>query len=330
MSKPWDIYWLRGILILLEDFSFSIDPQSKIAEGDFILISHAHSDHIAGFSSKKPKLASYLTVKLIEALTRRKSRNIIPAFLPSQRFNLAGLEIETYNAGHILGSLQFHFRRRTTTLTYTGDFNLESTLITKAAKPIECDELIIDATYGHPEINFPPREIIYNEIADFIEKAIKNEQPPAFYAYPIGKAQELIALINKYLNLEVIIDGEISRVNKVYKANGYEFKTIKLKSKEASESLKSGSLPIIVSNKNRLKSQEKYNVVKAIATGLAAIWPFKNYYKAFPLSNHSDFKETIQYIEQAKPKQIYTVGYHAQSLAEWIKRNMKTKVNPLI
>ncbi|RLF98192.1 MAG: hypothetical protein DRN49_06285 [Thaumarchaeota archaeon] len=328
-SVPWNVQWSRGVLVSLEECTFSIDPQVREVKGDFILISHAHSDHIAGFRSSKVKLASHPTIKLYEAQTRRRLFNVFPAFFHKQKFALGRMEIEVHNSGHILGSVQFHLKKRASTLTYTGDFNLEDTIVTEAAKPIECDELIIDATFGHPRIEFPPRDQVYSEILYFIESSIKSGRAPAFYAYSIGKAQELIALINREMNLKPIVDQEIQRVNRVYELYGFKFKTLSIKSKEAIEAIKSGSLPVIVSRKTSLRRLEIYGVSKAIATGLATVFPFKSYEGAFPLSNHSDFPQIVEYIERAKPKRVYTVGYFAEELAKWIELNMDLSAKPL-
>ena len=195
MRVPWSIHWYKGILILLDNLSLSVDPLSKASEGDFVLISHAHSDHIAGFKINKPKLTSYLTLKLYEAQSGRRLFNVLSTFLNSQCFSLGPLDIEVYESGHILGSVQFLFKHRCGSLAYTGDLNLEKTLVTNPGYQLECDQLIIDATYGHPEISFPNRALLYNEIADFVEALVKIGSPPAFLAYSIGKAQELIACL---------------------------------------------------------------------------------------------------------------------------------------
>ena len=322
MNRWWSVFWFRGILLLLENFSFSIDPSSRIAEGDFILISHAHGDHISGFKSSKPKLASHITIKLYEAQTGRKLRDAFPAFLSSQRFTVGGLDIEVHDSGHILGSSQFLFLKHSYSLVYTGDLNLEETIITKPAKPIECDELIIDSTYGHWDLVFPKRDDVYADIVNWVESLLSSGRAPVFIAYSIGKAQELIALLNEWLDVKVLIDDKIKKVNRVYEACGFKFNCVNLSTKEGWEALKSNSLPAVFSSRESFKLAEKHGFLKAIATGWTLIYPYRNFHACFPLSNHADFPQLINYIEEAKPKIVYTFGYHAKRFARWIKRNM--------
>lgn len=322
MSKWWSVFWFKGILLLLENFSFSIDPYSRIAEGDFILISHAHGDHISGFKSSKPKLASYITIKLYEAQTGRKLRDVFPAFLSSQRFNIGGLDVEIHDSGHILGSSQFLFVKHSSSLVYTGDLNLERTIITEPGRPIECDELIIDSTYGRQDLVFPRREDVYIEIVNWVESLLNSGNAPVFIAYSIGKAQELIALLNDWLELEVLIDDRIGRVNRVYESYGFNFNCLSLSTREGHEALRSKSLPAVFSSRETFKLAERFGFLKAIATGWTLIYPYRNFHACFPLSSHADFSQLVSYIEEAKPKIVYAFGFHAEGFARWIKRNM--------
>lgn len=330
MVPNWSIYWFKGILLLLRDISLSLDPLSKISEGDFIIISHAHGDHIAGFKSEKPKLASYLTIKLYEAQTGRRVKNIYPGFMMSQRFNLGSIDVEMYNSGHVLGSSQFLFESGFSTLVYTGDLNLKSTLISEAGKILPCDELIIDATYGKPGIIFPDRIKIYEEIADFIERAVKADTPPVFIAYSIGKAQELIALINKYLDLEVLVDEKIDRVNTIYKRFGIELKYLNLASNEGLEVLKSKCLPAVVSNKRNLVMASSFGMLRAIATGWSLLFPYRRFDATFPLSNHADFSQLVSYVKGSGARRIYPFGYFAKEFSNWLKRHFDAEVLPLV
>lgn len=322
MNRWWSVFWFRGILLLLENFSFSIDPMSRIAEGDFVLISHAHGDHISGFKSSKPKLASHITIKLYEAQTGRKLNDAFPAFLSSQRFSIGGLDIEVHDSGHVLGSSQFLFLKHSSSLVYTGDLNLEETLVTRPARPIECDELIIDSTYGHWNLVFPSRDDVYADIVGWVESLLNSGRAPVFIAYSIGKAQELITLFNKWLGVEVLIDDRIRRVNGVYEACGFKLDCISLFSREGMEILRSNSLPAVFSSRDSFKLAEKFGFLKAIATGWTLIYPYRNFDACFPLSSHADFPQLIHYIEEANPKIVYTFGYYAKKFAWWIKRNL--------
>ena len=329
MLDTWSIYWFRGILVISDSLSFSLDPLSRSSEGDFILVSHAHGDHVAGLSSKRPKLASHLTFKLYEAQRGRKLVNVYPAYLPLQRFHLGHVDVEVHDSGHILGSSQFLFEHGSSSLVYTGDLNLVSTVITDAGRPIPCDELIIDATYGHPDIAFPDRTVIYGEIVDFVEHAIRLGRTPIFFAYSIGKAQELIALINRSLGFEVLVDERVAKANGVYESSGIVLNYLSLSSDEGKEAFAARALPMVVSDKRLLMGDSSDDLVKAIATGWSMLFPYKRYDAAFPLSSHADFGQLISYIKAAKPSKIYPFGYFAKYFSRWLNKELEVYSIPL-
>lgn len=325
----WSLHGFNGILLLLEDFSFSIDPISNGFEGDVILISHAHSDHTAGFKSNRFKLASYKTFKLYEAISNRRIVNCHGFFMDGQRLALGGVELEVYDSGHVLGSLQFRFERFSSSIVYTGDLNLVDTIITSAGKVLECDELIIDATYGDPRISFPDRDVIYEDLTSFVESSIKAGKPPIFKVYSIGKAQEITALINRFLGLEVLVDSRISRVNDVYRYFGIDLKYISLSSREGFEAFKSMSLPIVTSSHNVFTNALKLKIPRAVATGWASLYRFKGFDAAFPLSGHADFNQLISYVEESKAKRVYPIGRFSRQFSNWVKKNMDIDSKPL-
>lgn len=318
----WSLHGFNGILLLLENFSFSIDPISRGFEGDAIVISHAHGDHIAGFKSKKFKLASYQTFRLYEVIFNRRVENFHGFFMDGQRITLGGVDLEGYNSGHILGSLQFRFERFSSSIVYTGDLNLVDTIITCAGKILECDELIIDATYGSPNISFPDRSLIYEDLVNFVESSVKAGRPPVFKVYSIGKAQEIIALINKFLGWEVLVDSRISRINDVYRSFGINLKYVSLSSSEGAESFKSKSLPVVTSSYNVLKIASKLNMLKAVATGWSSIYRLNGFDASFPLSNHADFNQLISYVEKSKAKRVYPIGRFSRHFSNWIRKRM--------
>ncbi|MEM2136705.1 MAG: MBL fold metallo-hydrolase, partial [Candidatus Methanomethylicia archaeon] len=234
-----------------------------------------------------------------------------------------------YDAGHILGSLQFRFEKFSSSIVYTGDLNLVDTLITRAGEIVECDELIIDATYGNPRIIFPDRWSVYEDLSGFVDSCVKVGKPPVFKAYTVGKAQEIIALINGFLGMEVLVDSRIARVNEVYRFAGVDLNYISLASDDGKDAFKSMSLPLVTSNHDVFRVASSMGMVKALATGWSILYSFPNYDASFPLSSHADFNQLVSYIERAKPSRVYPVGHYARDLSTWLRKNMSLYSIPL-
>ncbi|MCR6691643.1 MAG: MBL fold metallo-hydrolase [archaeon YNP-LCB-003-016] len=326
----WSLHWFNGILLLLEDKAFLIDPSSNNVFGDVIVVSHAHGDHVAGLKSRGFKLASYYTLKLYEAATNVRVDDSYPLFMDGQRIPLDRLMMEVYNSGHILGSLQFRFEGVSSSLVYTGDINLVDTVITNAGKVLECDELIIDATYGNPKVSFPDRWRVYEDLAGFIDSSIKSGRPPVLKVYSIGKAQEVIALINRFLGLEVVVDSKIARINEVYRSAGVDLTYIPLSSSEGYESFKSLSLPLVTSNAKVYKYARSIGMPGVMATGWASIYRLPNCEASFPLSDHADFQQLVSYVEASGAKRVYPVGAFSRQFSIWLRRNMGLEAKPIV
>ncbi|MEM3876792.1 MAG: hypothetical protein QXP24_03670, partial [Candidatus Micrarchaeaceae archaeon] len=57
----------------------------------------------------------------------------------------------------------------------------------------------------------------------------------------------------------------------------------------------------------------------AVATGFAAIFKFKTDVQ-FPLSDHADFRQCLDYVEQSNAKKVLTRGSGAKALAAALSR----------
>jgi Cft2 family RNA processing exonuclease len=49
----------------------------------------------------------------------------------------------------------------------------------------------------------------------------------------------------------------------------------------------------------------------------------------FPLSDHADFDDLLEFVEHCRARRVYTVFTHADELAREIARRLKVKAEPL-
>lgn len=330
MSSPWLIKWFHSTLILLEELSLSMDPMSMNGGGDVVLITHAHGDHVAGFRSKSIKICSSPTAELYLAYYRKDDiAGEVKLLDPPSYLKLDDLRIEPKEAGHILGSNQFLLSHPSYgLLVYTGDLNVEGSIVSRPAEFLKCDELIIDTTFGHPSINFPPRERLYEEIVSWVKRVAGEGCIAMLYAYPLGKAQELVKLLNEYASIEPMVHSTIARVNKVYERTGVKLRYVM---EDLCREFKDGSrggiyiLPIRCF-KPDVKLPKAY---RAIFTGWAAKFSFSCFEKAFPLSSHSPYPLLMEYIAQTGARRVYTLGRYAREASKQIQKKLEIKAYPL-
>jgi putative mRNA 3-end processing factor len=290
-------------------------------EADIVYVSHAHSDHL--IRTKKHVLASKETIGLMRLGLKR---DITPC-----TETLEGVEL--HNAGHILGSTQLRFTNGHTTV-HTGDMKLRDGFTTRGAKPLECDTLYIDATFGDPAFSFPSKEIITELICQWTAEKTKQGMV-IFGAYKTGKAQELIALLNEGTGIEPVVDDSIEERCKVYEKHGVKLERIPMSRDDSYEAALSNGVVILPFHKiNAIMAREAselygVNVDCALVTG----WSMKYRYPvpAFPLSDHGGFDEIVEYVETAKPKKIVCKYGDASRLIDELRRrgfNAKSDAKP--
>jgi len=270
-----------------------------------VCISHAHSDHTAGFTNNLLKIVTPETLEIYKAVFGKPTR-VHTIQLGNQYTLEDGGTLQLHPAGHMLGAAQFVVERNGTRLVYTGDFNLQSTMTAKGAHPIPCDVLLMEATYGRPDAVFPPREQVYTEIVEWTSRELKKGKVPVFRVYATGKAQEIIRIINTYLTVPVVVEPTIASISEVYARHGVPLKFFNEESDEGQEIMRYGGYVYLsAGNLLTLHSQIRQPISRAVATGWAKMFPMKKFDKSFVLSAHADFQQLVDYITETQPRAVH-------------------------
>ena len=313
-----EVYWDKGVVVKVRESVICLDPQTSNSTYKNILISHAHQDHTAGFSALKArKFATHQTIDIYEAYSGKKVTNV-KRLRYGEKVRIEDFEVTAYDSGHILGSAAFKIETPEGNVVYTGDLNCVNTLITKAATPIKCDILVIESTYGKPDLIFPSREKVYKWIVEWVLCKVRERKVPVFYVYPIGKSQEIIKVLNEFTEVEVVVHPAVEKVNRVYRRQAINLKTQQTKPKNGFVAV----YPTYAYNRPKFK-----NETPIFATGWAI--KFKNKERGFPLSNHADFYQLLNFVKRTKPKNVYTVFGYNQNLAYSIRRKLGINAKPL-
>ncbi|MFH1328493.1 MAG: MBL fold metallo-hydrolase [Candidatus Bathyarchaeota archaeon] len=282
-----------------------------------IFTSHAHGDHIAGFSARRSTKYSLLSTKeIFEARFERKVTEH-KSMEYEEKVRIGDVEVVAHNAGHMLGSTQFEIKTNEGIIVYTGDINCNDTLTTKAAKPITCDILITEATYGRPDLIFPPREETYLKILKWVIEKMEEGTVPAFNVYSAGKAQELIRLINQFTRIRVVSHPKIIKICEIYGRHGIELDVTSQYPKEQQDKF------VEIKQRNSTST----NNTSARATGWAV--KFTERKGVFPLSSHADFYQLLNYVNKSRPQQVFTYCGYAPTFAYYIKKRLAINASPL-
>lgn len=318
--------WQHGIVIFTKEAKVVLDPVrgKSMGRNAPIFITHAHADHVYGFTSRGRKYATPETIAIYERLSGKRVDNVVPVEL-SDPVTVGDMTVTPMNAGHMLGSAQFLIETPRRTVLYTGDINCVDTLTTEAAQVVECDDLVMEATYGDPFYVFPSRNKIYARIVEWAAAQARRGKAPVFQVYAAGKAQEIVKLFNLYTTLPVVANSSVSRVNEAHTRFGVE---LTYEDSASGEYCKAGkeACVFVTTYRNNLPFTEKS--ARAVATGWALKAPSIGS-ASFPLSSHADFRQLADYVRATRAKKIYIYTGYVDVFAEYLAKKLGVKARPL-
>ncbi|NHK29985.1 MAG: hypothetical protein FK730_01450 [Asgard group archaeon] len=310
---------------------------SKVSLKAKSIVSHAHSDH---FSIMNSSIDTFATQQTIELYLCQKNisekKNLYPKDWDekfSLTFGQKETEITFISSGHILGSSSILVEIDGKSLLFSSDIGGKGLL--SIEKPLEtrsADILIVEATFGSPELHFRPREEISMDILKWSTKVINEKRNVVLSAGKIGSAQELIKLFNNFTNLRVITHDDVTPICDVYKKHGIKLDYIDSKTDEGREIINDGECIIIQSRSKKIVPyfmKEKVDARTAIVTGMASLYRYKDFDNSFPLSSHANYNEIIEYINEISPELVFTIYGYDKRLAKAITKELNIPSIPL-
>ncbi len=296
-----------------ESFSISLDRRERGTGIDFI--SHAHSDHTAAAKSTKRAILSAATAGLIKAA--------YGIDMDGRQLN-AVRGVKLLSAGHVLGSRQLVVENGADNgkTIYSGDFQMDGSRAAERIEVENADTLIVDSTYPQRGLRFEDRSEAEEKITRWAKEQLKSGIV-LFKAYPIGKAQELIRILNEE-GICPVVSKKISAVNAAYKKYGMDLQyTSAFDGVDHEPAIRGTFVGITEKGVDSLKPVlmrvHGKKVFTAVATGFAKLYKF-NTDAQFVLSDHADSKQRLEYIDGVSPKRIFTYGKDAVELASNLSR----------
>src|SRR5207245_11505615 len=142
-----------------------------------------HMDHLTSGGIMTPQTVAVLKVR------RGGTGQPLPY---GKEIDLNGFHVVLKDAGHVFGSAMV----RVDDLLYTGDFNPEGGATCGRAAPEFVRDLIVDATYGRPGYNFPPKHDVESDLLNWLEMELVNG-PVALGGSEFGKSPARRRFLNR-------------------------------------------------------------------------------------------------------------------------------------
>jgi DNA ligase-1 len=308
MTQLLSVSYRRGIHV--PEAGLWLDPQFS---ADCAFVSHAHSDH---FARHRLTICSEVTH---EIMTARYGKRAAGAFLPvplGEPLRRGNWTLRLLPAGHIAGSSMLHLRREAdgASLLYTGDYKLRYSRSCELARFEQADTLVMETTFALPHYRFPPRTKIIEEIHEFLKSAFESGATPVFYAYSLGKAQELLCTLadtGYYFMLHRSV-WEMTRALAPHLSA--------LPAYECFDPSRTEGKVLVFPPASR-KSQALRKLKKtrtAMLTGWALSASAKYRYdvdEVIPLSDHADYNELLETVALVNPKRVFLVHGYTQEFA---------------
>ncbi len=314
-------------MFLFEKNGVCIDSGKQIFVDAFglrdssVLISHAHSDHFRLSESN-----TYFMTEQTFALADSKKKPEVKLVPFGKKFDVEGFEVSMHPSGHILGSSQFKVCNGMEAVV-TSDFKLQKSLLFEPAEILPCDTLLIESTFGLPEFSFPSREKVYDDMKKWAEQKLAEKSFVVFGGYATGKAQELTKFCNEFLGIVPLVHKKVFEKNTLAEKAGLKLGRFIGLDHNMSESQVLILPPQLINSfmVEALSMQLSKKVEAAIATG----WKRFSGFKTFPLSDHADYGQLMQYVKESNPKMVLTHHGFDVEFAAAVSRELKIPAKAL-
>lgn len=272
--------------------SFYIDPIQPVKTA---VISHAHADHaIAGNNEV------YCTEATAAFMQLRYGKNAAKVFNISayqQQFNIGGVQITFIPAGHMLGSAQILMEYKGVRYLYTGDYKLQPDATCEPAEWVKTDVLITESTFADPNV-------IHPDPIEEIKKLNDIKSNILLGAYGLGKSQRLIRLMSEHASQKtILVHHRIMPLNAVYEKMGYSPGKYQLYSRKL---MKNQQEYVYIVPPFTFDSYFRATGVKRLfASGWKSLQVNQN--DTLFISDHADWNDILQAIENTQPTQVWTL-----------------------
>jgi Cft2 family RNA processing exonuclease len=290
-------------------------PQSQLwldphAVQQSAVVSHAHADHMCGHQEV---LCTPATSAMMQLRGATKCRFQSLSF--GEAVEIGGAAVTLLPAGHVLGSAQVLVESQGERLLYSGDFKLRSGLSAEAAAVPQADVLIMETTFGLPRYQFPARETVMQEITAFCRESLSEGCTPVLFCYSLGKGQEVLAGLDG-VEFPIYLHSAHWKMANLYREFGVQLPPYRRY--WPGMKIDGGVLLCAAGCRRGTWFQELSCIRTAYISGWAldrgAKWRFGTD-AAFPLSDHADYDELLQYVYLTGAQRIYTMHGFAGEFA---------------
>ena len=319
--------WVNKHLQIVPINTF-IDPIFPVENA---IITHAHADHAK--PGHKNVLATKHTIKIMKIRYGENCANNFQELSFNSPLNINGVKVTFFPAGHILGSAQVLLEYQKDKINFTGDFKITKDDTCENFRPVTCDTLVTEATFGLPIFQHPDPEVEINKLINSLKNF--SNRPHLIGVYALGKCQRLISILRELgFDDTIYLHGALSKIS-----NYYINKKIKLGLIKNFSELKTNNYlnKVVLCPPSALAdrwSQRFKNVIKGFVSGWMHIKQRvkqKNIQLPIIISDHADWYELLSTIREINPEKVLVTHGREYALVNHLtKENFDCKALNLL
>ena len=305
----------NGLYCALGDFY--VDPWNPV---DRAIITHAHADHLVGGSK------AYVCARPSEALLQARlgTDALIESIDYGQTIERNGVRLSFHPAGHILGSAQVRLEYRGEVWVVSGDYKLAADATCAAFEPLRCQTFVTESTFGLPIFRWQEPREVFDEINDWWRANQKAHKASVLFAYPLGKAQRLLARIDSAIG-PIYTHGAVEQFNRIYRESGV---ALPHTAYARSAPPKTDWTRALILAPPMAKNSPWLRRFGDFSTGLASGWMRirgtrrrQSIDRGFMLSDHADWPALLTAIRVSEAQSVWVTHGYRVPLVRWLTEN---------
>ncbi|HRY26072.1 MAG: ligase-associated DNA damage response exonuclease [Geminicoccaceae bacterium] len=312
MTSPPLLPRVEGLYCPAGDFF--IDPVRPVERA---LVTHGHADH-----ARAGHRAVLATAETLDIMAIRYGPDFAreTQAADSAWITLGESRVRFVPAGHILGSAQIVVEVGGTRVVAGGDFKRGSDPTCAEFELVPCDVFISEATFGLPVFRHPPAR---DEIGKLIASlGVNVHRTHLVGAYALGKAQRVIRLLRDAgYDAPIFLHGSLQRLCDYYQSRGVALGRLLPATVDAPRDGFAGRVVIGPPTSFGTPWARRFaDPMIAFASGWMGVRPrIRQRGVELPLviSDHSDWPELTQTIEDVGAEQIWVTHGQEEALVRW-------------
>ncbi|MFL5321657.1 MAG: ligase-associated DNA damage response exonuclease [Myxococcaceae bacterium] len=315
VESPLGLYCPQG--------DFHIDPSGPVPRA---VLTHVHADHA------HPGAGEYLCAEPSVPLLRKRLSVETDAGAQSPlkvtgvryggRFPLGSATVSFHPSGHVLGSAQIRIEAGGEVWVVSGDYKRAPDPTCAPFEVVPCDVFITEATFALPIFRWDPAESVAADILHWWDNNRENDKASVLICYSLGKAQRLLAELQKLTDRPVYVHGAIELITQLYRNAGVQMlPTIPVVETKKGQSFKGELILAPRSARGQTWMRRFGSWEEAFVSGWMRIRGTRrhmSYDRGFVLSDHADWPALLQTIQDTGAKRVLCTHGYVDALSRYL------------